>query len=264
MATINKIKFPGFPPRPISGGKPSEAMNSRIQSRSESFAIEPKYNGWRVIVHQKSGLMFNRHGERSSVDPAKVSDALEMITKWDADVDPPQWLDCELLLNRHPLAKGTLMVIDAYWSGRSYRTGVHPYNGSYIHRKTMLARAFPAHGWEEGIKGERFRGIARFNHLPNQPVHTIYPFAMCDTETYLTSFFGGFKMLNNITVEDAMTIIEENNSSSIFNGEPFYEGVVIKRTGKMKPSGEWDGQMPYKFERREKKSTDWIKFRFDQ
>jgi hypothetical protein len=56
-------KPPTYPARPIDGG-PFTAAPAKI----EEWRAEPKYNGWRSLVHIPSGAMFNRQLEPLSTD----------------------------------------------------------------------------------------------------------------------------------------------------------------------------------------------------
>ena len=50
-----------YPARPIQGGK-----LDRAPKKIGLWYAEPKYNGWRAVVHCPSGTMWNRHGGRLS------------------------------------------------------------------------------------------------------------------------------------------------------------------------------------------------------
>ena len=46
-----------YPARPINGGPLEKA-----RPKHGEWFYEPKYNGWRALVHVPTGTMFNRHG----------------------------------------------------------------------------------------------------------------------------------------------------------------------------------------------------------
>jgi ATP-dependent DNA ligase len=89
-----------YPARPINGGPPS-----MVRYRS-GYGLEPKYNGWRVLVHVPSGTMFNRHGALLTASREYVPALLKL------QGTPFVWLDCEGLSRRHGVARGTLIVFD--------------------------------------------------------------------------------------------------------------------------------------------------------
>jgi len=51
-----------YPARPINGGPLDKA-----HAKHGEWFYEPKYNGWRALVHVPTGTMFNRHGQRLSI-----------------------------------------------------------------------------------------------------------------------------------------------------------------------------------------------------
>ena len=95
--------IPTFPARPVNGGT-LELAGPKI---GRWFA-EPKYNGWRALVHVPTGTMFNRHGKRLTIEK-EFAKALEILREAYADIE---WLDCEALERRHGIGRGTLIVFD--------------------------------------------------------------------------------------------------------------------------------------------------------
>lgn len=89
---------PTFPARPMRG--------QRWPSDNADCSVEPKYDGWRAIVHTPSGTMWNRHLERLSIE-GEFSESLRLASELDAE-----WLDVEALSRRHAMAKGSLIVLD--------------------------------------------------------------------------------------------------------------------------------------------------------
>jgi ATP-dependent DNA ligase len=104
------IKPITFPARPVSGGtwKPRHPM--------KGWTYEPKYNGWRTLVHVPSGTMFNRHGDPLSIE-GEFEEALGFIQFL---FDDFTWLDCEALERRHAIGQGTLIILDAVLPGASF------------------------------------------------------------------------------------------------------------------------------------------------
>jgi hypothetical protein len=51
-----------YPARPLQGGK-----LDRAPKKTGLWYAQPKYNGWRALVHCPTGTMWNRHGGRLSI-----------------------------------------------------------------------------------------------------------------------------------------------------------------------------------------------------
>lgn len=96
-----------FPARPINGGP---LLNAR--PKRGSWAVEPKVNGWRALVHVPSGTMWNRHGEKLSIASA-FAPALEKLRATLPLAGSFEWADCEALERRHGIGRGSLIVLDA-------------------------------------------------------------------------------------------------------------------------------------------------------
>ena len=90
---------PSYPARPLNGG-PLELA----PPKPGQWGYEPKYNGWRALVHAPTGSMFNRRGqplmERLRAAVVRVNGRTV------------EWFDCEALDRRHALGRGTLLVFD--------------------------------------------------------------------------------------------------------------------------------------------------------
>lgn len=74
------------------------------------WAWEPKINGWRALIHVPTLTVFNRHGELLS-----ITHEFPVLEKefWKLDyLFGVEWLDCEMLGRRHPLKKGTIVILD--------------------------------------------------------------------------------------------------------------------------------------------------------
>ena len=111
-----------YPARPIQGGK----LDLAPRKIGVWFA-EPKYNGWRALVHCPSGTMWNRHGKRLSI-AAEFGPALQELrglVRYGLI-----WADCEALERRHAIGRGSLIVLD--WI---CETGAP----TYEHRRDFLA-----------------------------------------------------------------------------------------------------------------------------
>jgi hypothetical protein len=114
--TIPTIRPPTFPARPINGGP----LNENTPTKHGTWQYEPKYNGWRTLVHVPSGTMFNRHGARLSI-AGEFKVALEKLKRTKL-----AWLDCEALERRHNIGRGSLIILDT------------PEKQSYRERRSLL------------------------------------------------------------------------------------------------------------------------------
>ena len=93
-----------FPARPIHGGR----LELAPPKRGVWFA-EPKYNGWRALVHTPTGTMWNRHGKRLSIaaEFGPAQETLRSLARHGL-----VWADCEALERRHAIGRGSLVVLD--------------------------------------------------------------------------------------------------------------------------------------------------------
>lgn len=83
--------------------------------RFGQWGFEPKYDGWRVLVHVPTGKMLNR-----KLQPLSISDEFyEALTELQKNKELC-WVDAEGLSRRHPIAKGTLIVLDIIETNISY------------------------------------------------------------------------------------------------------------------------------------------------
>ncbi len=121
-----------YPARPINGGAMERAL-----PKTGQWQCEPKYNGWRALVHAPTGTMFNRHGERLSI-AREFSTALALVREIHlvASAGVVEWFDCEALERRHGLGRGTLLVFDYIVPGS---------RESYVERKARLVQVLPVH-----------------------------------------------------------------------------------------------------------------------
>lgn len=95
---------PFYPARPINGGPLTKAP-----PKSGEWFYEPKYNDWRAILHVPTGQMWERHGK-----PLSIGNMFEKAVRQlqSIHVCRLEWLDCLALGRRHPLWRGTLVVLD--------------------------------------------------------------------------------------------------------------------------------------------------------
>jgi ATP-dependent DNA ligase len=104
-----------YPARPVNGGRLEHAPR-----KVGRWSFEPKYNGWRAIVHVPTGTMWNRHGQRLTI--AREFDiALAALKKTQFE-----WLDVEALERRPNLGRGSLIILDC------------PEQRSYEQRRLLL------------------------------------------------------------------------------------------------------------------------------
>ena len=95
-----------YPARPVNGGPLDKAL-----PKHGLWSYEPKYNGWRVLVHTPSGTLFNRRGERLSI-AGEFRAALLQLKETSFE-----WLDAEALERRHGIGRGSLIVFDCILPG---------------------------------------------------------------------------------------------------------------------------------------------------
>jgi ATP-dependent DNA ligase len=164
-----------FPARPINGGALDRAL-----PKVGRWRAEPKWDGWRLLLHVPSGAMFNRLGE-----PLSIGHEFDKAARWLRDKPDPTilWLDCEALSRRHALARGTLIVLDGILSRRTY-----------LERRMRLLERLPVAG--ESIEGNsvyltpsepdalglyhRLRGNPLFEGVVCKREDSIYPVQLQD------------------------------------------------------------------------------------
>lgn len=93
-----------YPARPIQGGK-----LDRAPKKIGLWYAQPKYNGWRAVVHCPSGTMWNRHGGRLSI-AHEFDAALRELKK--LSERGLIWADCEAMERRHNVGRRSLIVLD--------------------------------------------------------------------------------------------------------------------------------------------------------
>lgn len=98
---------PTYPMRPVNGGPLTVGPNAtKYSGNNHGFVFQPKLNGWRALVHAPSGIMWNRHGERLSIQKEFLT-ALDVLRGL-----PFPWLDVEVLDRRHDMGRGHVVVLD--------------------------------------------------------------------------------------------------------------------------------------------------------
>jgi hypothetical protein len=120
---------PGYPARPINGGPLAHAL-----PKAGHWVYEPKVNGWRAWVHVPTGAMFNRRNEPMSI-ANEFKPVLSKLRDWHEGLSDGgfkhgnarwEWLDTEAFERRHPLGRGSLIILDAplcpgpYWGRQNF------------------------------------------------------------------------------------------------------------------------------------------------
>ena len=93
-----------YPARPLQGGK-----LDRAPKKTGLWYTQPKYNGWRALVHCPSGTMCNRHGGRLSIAHEFDAALCELQKLAEAGLI---WADCEAMERRHNVGRRSLIVLD--------------------------------------------------------------------------------------------------------------------------------------------------------
>ena len=93
-----------YPARPLQGGK-----LDRAPKKTGLWYAQPKYNGWRALVHCPSGTMWNRHGGRLSIADEFDAVLRELQKLAEAGLI---WADCEAMEHRHNVGRRSLIVLD--------------------------------------------------------------------------------------------------------------------------------------------------------
>jgi ATP-dependent DNA ligase len=135
---VAAVQPPTYPARPLNGG-PLELA----PPKPGQWGYEPKYNGWRTLVHAPTGSMFNRHGQPLSI-AAEFGGALGRLraVALIAEGRAVEWFDCEALDRRHALGRGTLLVFD-------YLTVWGMAGEPLRQRKELLAQALTEHDYRQ-------------------------------------------------------------------------------------------------------------------
>lgn len=142
------IVIPCYPARPVNGGPLPKAP-----PKSGLWYYEPKVNGWRALVHVPTGTMFNRHGERLSIE-AEFATATQLLRE---HFSPYEWLDCEALERRHGLGRGSLIILDIVLPVKTYSERFE------IIRDTLTS----THCIGSGVTKPADNGVYRLPHVEN-------------------------------------------------------------------------------------------------
>ena len=145
---VAAVQPPSYPARPLNGG-PLELA----PPKPGQWGYEPKYNGWRALVHAPTGSMFNRYGQPLSI-AAEFGRALKRLRAVAllAEGRAVEWFDCEALDRRHALGRGTLLVFD-------YLPAPGGVGELWHQRKALLAQIFPEHDWRQVPLPEALYGV---------------------------------------------------------------------------------------------------------
>jgi ATP-dependent DNA ligase len=107
--------------------------------KSGQWHYEPKYNGWRALIHAPSGTVFNRHGQRLSIQQ-EFGCALAILRglHLNNSAEVVEWFDYEGLERRHAIGQGALLVFDY----------ISLAGEGYLHRKQRLAHTLAVHDYQ--------------------------------------------------------------------------------------------------------------------
>jgi hypothetical protein len=179
-----QVKPITYPARPFNGGPLDKAIK-----KDSGWYYEPKFNGWRTLIHLPTGTMFNRHGKELSIQH-EFKPAVRGLQKVYPDIE---WVDCEALGRRHGVGRGVLVVLDAV------------IRGTYEQRRGKLEvdRVIPMH--------------------PMPPIIDLvghYPMHEADRWCYLTP--------SNYGLEKAELEWERMQQDNKNLGVEYFEGLVAK------------------------------------
>ena len=181
-----------YPARPTNGGPVDKAA-----SKYGDWMYEPKYNGWRALVHVPTGRMWNRQGEPLSITD-KFDTALMQLKETDLE-----WADCEALERRHDIGKGSLIVFDTPMKGRG---------PTYLFRKGLVYDTrLPFAGW-------------------NNEMESLRPIDPLDLNPTGFSIKAGAYIAPHFPECEVNTHWEEMKQFNEKQGCEFYEGLVAKKT----------------------------------
>jgi len=159
--TVRAIRPPSYPARPINGGHLELAP-----PKAGQWHYEPKYNGWRALVHAPTGLMFNRYAQPLSI-AAEFGSTLKALreTVLVANGSTIEWFDCEALDRRHALGRGTLLVFDFI---APEMTGE-----PWLKRKELLAQVLVEHDYQQVPLPGIVYGVGAYDPVQINP-HELY------------------------------------------------------------------------------------------
>jgi hypothetical protein len=136
------MQCPTYPARPVNGGPLPMA-----HSKPGLWTFEPKYNGWRGLIHVPTGEMFNRKGKRLTIE-SEFLPALHSL-RATLDAEAFKWVDVEALERRHGIGQGCLIVLDVI--PESTHAAV-----SYTDRHRWIEFVLPRLEWNVAAYGTDF------------------------------------------------------------------------------------------------------------
>jgi len=158
---------PTFPARPIRGGKLELAPK-----KSGIWFAEPKFNGWRAIVYTPTGAIWNRHGQRLTIE-REFEAALDILRPLAGN--GLVWADCEALERRHQIGRGSLLVLD--WIPESE-------SPTYEERREFLA----------GLVETECLSTGEWESFPENGL--FLPPSVRDEDNAVSEFYAGLKAIN--------------------------------------------------------------------
>lgn len=166
-AKSDAIHPPTIPARPIRGGKLELAPR-----KSGIWFAEPKFNGWRALVHTPTGAMWNRHGLRLTIE-REFESVLDLLRPLAAQ--GLVWADCEALERRHNIGRSSLVVLD--WIPESG-------SSSYEERRKFVAGL---------VEPERL-STGEWETFPENAL--LLPPSIRDEGAAVAKFYDGLKAIN--------------------------------------------------------------------
>ena len=209
--TLPRIAAPAlytYPARPINGGPFDKAPPKR-----GTWAAEPKWNGWRGLVHVPSGAMWNRHGKPLSI-ATEFRESLEIL-RATLDAEAFKWVDVEALERRHGIGRGTLIVLDVIPAPQAYRD----HRGGGASESGMGGRASSAPTYAERRSW--------LSPLPVAMLTEIKPNTVYLTPSTIETLMD--------TQQAAQAMWDAARAANRHNKTVVFEGIVMKRTDSLYP-----------------------------
>lgn len=216
MNTLTQtITPPTYPAYPVNGGP-----LDRAPEKHGEWYYEPKYNGWRVLVHAPTGQMFNHQLQRSTIEH-EFTAAIEKLRSLKLNVS--EWFDCEALERRHNIGRGTLILLDFIPTTMEERRWTAA--GTYLARRALLELS------------ASFAGVPTHTEL-NKPIE---PHSLYLVPSYKAA--GALARVGDVAPEESGGSRYENmrglwdllKECNGVLGCEFYEGLVAKRANSIYP-----------------------------
>jgi hypothetical protein len=182
------VAMPTYPARPINGGPWPQAR--RFHKPGE-WRYEPKFNGWRALLHVPTDRMFNREGRQLSIAREFAAAIAALRTHNIAD-----WLDVEALERRHKLCQGCLIVLDVpvpmltYVQRRELLNSVPQLEGfeniqepHQVFRPISFAAEEADHAWDQLQVRNRSLGCEFYEGLVAKRADSTYPVQLRSPDT---------------------------------------------------------------------------------